>query len=291
MSPIDTLVTHAQIDAGEVRLHAVWAGTGPTAVLLHGFPQHWRCWRHQIAGLSEAGYRVVAPDLRGYGGSDKPHPVRAYRRRHLVADVIGLLDHLGEERVHLVGHDWGAMVAWYVAMAHPERLRTLSILNVPHPLRYLASLADPAQRRKSWYVFYFQLPGLAERMILEDDCAYVRRMLREDRRSAQTMTDEDIERTVRAVQAPGAARGMVNYYRAALRHDLVRAPWTIRRIDTPTRVLWGDRDRFLVPSAAEPPADRVPHAEVIHLPEASHWLPEDAPERVNALLAEHFRAG
>jgi len=270
-----------------VHLHCVSAGEGPTVVLLHGFPETSACWRHVIPGLVAAGYRVVAPDLRGYGGSDKPTSVRAYRGQRLVADVAGLIDHFGGP-VHLVGHDWGALVAWYAAMRIPERLRSLSILQVPHPLKYLQSITGPEQRRRSWYVWFFQLPRLPERALLADDARYVRKMFAAVIRDPDRMPREDVDEVVEALREPGAARAAIHYYRAAFRYDLWTAATLLRRIDLPTLVLWGDRDRHLAKEGADPPPRWVTNARVEHFPDASHWLPDETPERVVDRLVAHF---
>ena len=146
-----------------MRLHYVEAGEGPLVVLLHGFPEFWWSWRHQIPALAEAGFRVVALDLRGYAQSDAPPRWRDYRMELLAGDVAGLIDALGEERAHVVGHDWGAAVAWMVATLHPERVERLAILNVPHPETMLRTLrTSPQQLRHSWYMFFFQIPWLPE---------------------------------------------------------------------------------------------------------------------------------
>ncbi len=289
MTDIDHIAQTLRVDVGEVTLHCRVAGEGPLVLLLHGFPQTSDCWRHVIPRLVAGGYRVVAPDLRGHGASDKPRWVHAYRAKRLVGDVVGLADAFGAERVHLVGHDWGGLVAWYAAMHAPERLATLSILDVPHPLAWLGSLRTASQRRKSWYVFFFQLPLLPERMLRRDDSGYVRRMLAKDLRDADVpLTRADIDRAVAAIQRPGHARGTVNYYRAALRYDLLAAPWLLRHIDTPTLVLWGERDRFLEPHLAEPPPGWVSEVRMIRFPRGSHWLPEHLPDPVSEALLAHF---
>ena len=284
---IEQHVQHHRVEGDGIRLHCVSAGRGPTVLLLHGFPQTWTCWRHVIPRLADAGYRVVAPDLRGCGGSDKPHPVRAYRATRLVADVEALAERFGGP-VHLVGHDWGALVAWYVAMRAPHRLRTLSILQMPHPVRYLESLRGPEQRSRSWYVWFFQLPRLPERAILADDARYVRKMFARDVRDPSKISRQDVDGVVEALREPGAVRGAVNYYRAALRYDVWTAPWLIRRIDVPTLLLWGDRDRYLGLHGADVPLRWVSDVRVEHFPEASHWLPEEDPERVSEHLIAHF---
>jgi pimeloyl-ACP methyl ester carboxylesterase len=283
-------VTHGEAQVGGgIRLHYVEAGEGPLVVLLHGFPEFWYSWRSQIAPLAQAGYHVVAPDMRGYNLSDKPLGWRLYDGDRLAHDIAGLIRHFGVERAHVVGHDWGAAVAYSVAMRHPEMLESLSILNVPHPERMLAGFRTWRQLRKSWYMFFFQIPGLPERLIARDDFSFAKRSLRADSREA--FSDADLERYVEAWSQPGALTGMINYYRAALRRSPRAAQSSLVPIKTRTLVIWGERDRHLGSELAEPLPQWVPNVRVERIPEATHWVQHDAPERVNELLVEFFGSG
>jgi pimeloyl-ACP methyl ester carboxylesterase len=276
-------------DLGEVQLHYVEAGEGPLVVLLHGFPEFWYGWRHQIDGLAEAGFRVVAPDMRGYNLSSKPEGVSSYDTDLLAADVRDLILERGASQACVAGHDWGGPAAWGVAMNHPEVVSRLAILNSPHPRRFLRALLDPRQLMRSWYMGVNQLPWLPERLVRADGWKALRAGFENDARPG-AFTPEDIERYVEAWSQPGAMTAMLNYYRTFTRTSPLRLPGRIRRVEAPTRVIWGDKDRYLEPSLAEPPRDDVPNLErVIHLPEASHWLQHDEPERVTELLAEFFR--
>jgi pimeloyl-ACP methyl ester carboxylesterase len=167
-------LAHRYADLGDVRLHYVEAGEGPLVLLLHGFPQFWYQWRHQIPALVEAGFRVVAPDMRGYNLSDKPLGVQAYRVELLARDVERLILACGEWTADVVGHDWGAIAAWVVAMRHPDRVGKLAILNVPHPARFLDGLLSPMQLLRSSYVSFFQIPRLPEEVIRAGDFALLR---------------------------------------------------------------------------------------------------------------------
>jgi epoxide hydrolase 4 len=283
-------VTHGEAQVGGgIRLHYVEAGEGPLVVLLHGFPEFWYSWRNQIAPLAQAGYHVVAPDMRGYNLSDKPLGWRLYDGDRLAHDIAGLIRHFGVERAHVVGHDWGAAVAYSVAMRHAEMLESLSILNVPHPERMLAGFRTWRQLRKSWYMFFFQIPGLPERLIARDDFSFAKRSLRADSREA--FSDADLERYVEAWSQPGALTGMINYYRAALRRSPRAAQSSLVPIKTRTLVIWGERDRHLGAELAEPLPQWVPNVRVERIPEATHWVQHDAPERVNELLVEFFGSG
>ena len=200
------------IQTNGVRLHVMQAGpkNGPPVVLLHGFPEFWYGWRKQIPALVASGYRVIVPDQRGYNLSDKPAGIKAYRLHELVNDVVGLIDTLDYQKVNLVGHDWGALVAWAMGIWQPARLHRLGILNVPHPAvipRFLTR--DPEQLRRSWYVFAFQLPWLPERLLTADNYRRAERILRGSGKT-HTFTREDIEKYKQAWSQPGAMSAMIN---------------------------------------------------------------------------------
>lgn len=274
-------------DLPTLRLHAVTAGpeVGPLVVLLHGFPELWYGWRHQIPALAAAGFRVLAPDQRGYNLSDKPRPLSAYCLDRLAEDAVALLDACGRERAFVAGHDWGAAVAWWTAVRFPERVERLAILNVPHPLvmrRHLRS--NPAQRRKSWYIFFFQLPWLPELALRRKYFRMAVKGLRTARPG--TFSDADLAVYRAAWSRPGALRAMVNWYRAALRRPPARVPSP--RVKPPALVLWGERDRFLGREMIEPSLALCDEARLERIPEATHWLQHEEPAAVNRLLIEHF---
>jgi pimeloyl-ACP methyl ester carboxylesterase len=275
-------------DLGDVRLHYAEAGDGPLVVLLHGFPEFWYGWRHQIDGLAAAGFRVVAPDMRGYNLSSKPDGVAAYDLDRLAADVRDLIAERGEERACVAGHDWGGATAWSVAMNHPDAVARLAILNAPHPRRLLDALRRPDQLARSWYMGAFQLPWLPERLVRADGWRFLRFGFEHDARPGAFSRD-DIERYVEAWSQPGAITAMINYYRALPRQSPTRAVARIRPVLAPTRVIWGEQDRYLSSALAEPPRDDVPNLDrVVRLPESSHWVQHDEPARVTELLAEFF---
>lgn len=291
LSDIDLREGYA--DLGEVRLHYVEAGPPdePAVVLLHGFPDFWYSWRHQIPALAAAGLRVIAPDMRGYNLSSKPPEVSAYEPRRLAADIRDLIRERGLERAGVAGHDWGAAVAWVAAMAHPEVVDRLAILNVPHPRRMLDALRRPGpQLAKSWYMFFFQLPWLPERAVRAGDWRAFRHGFEHDARPG-AFTAQDIDRYREAWAQPGAITATINYYRASMRRPGAARRGALGPVTAPTLVIWGERDRYLGAELAEPSRDDVPGlTRVVRMPEASHWVQHDEPDRVSELLIGHFNA-
>jgi pimeloyl-ACP methyl ester carboxylesterase len=262
-------------EVGDQTLHYVEAGDGPLVVLLHGFPEFWFGWRRQIAPLAAAGFRVVAPDTRGYNLSAKPEGFKEYGVDLLAADIRGLIGELGAESARLVGHDWGGSIAWTVAMNHPEVVDRLS-----------EGLKHPSQLRKSWYFFFFATPGLPEEVVQLRDWHFFRHFLED---AKPPYTPEEIERYEEAWSQPGAAAGMINYYRASVRQSQKEAAAKLRPISAPTLVIWGERDSYLGSDLAEPERDDVPNLDrVERLPDASHWVHHDEAERVNQLLIDFF---
>ena len=241
-----------RLEANGVTLHAVAAGLadGPLVILLHGFPEFWYGWRRQIAPLAASGLRMVAPDQRGYNLSDKLAGIAAYRLDTLADDVLGLADALGRERFAVVGHDWGAAVAWHVASGNPERVTRAAILNAPHPatLRQYARV-HVRQALKSWYVAYFQLPRLPELGLRAAGFRGLRRALQRTSRPG-TFTDEDFRHYREAWAQPGALTAMLNWYRALRLPGGLRAPVRVR---VPVRVIWATRTPFSKAASPKPP--------------------------------------
>ncbi|HUO87157.1 MAG TPA: alpha/beta fold hydrolase [Thermoanaerobaculia bacterium] len=271
-----------------VRLHFVEAGPpdGPLTLLLHGFPESSHAWRHQIGPLAAAGLHVVAPDQRGYALSDKPRGIGSYRLDRLAEDAAALIEAFGAERAHVVGHDWGGAVAWYLAAARPQCVERLAILNVPHPVvmrRHLRS--DRAQLRRSWYMFFFQLPWLPEWWLRHGDWRNLKRMFRATSRPG-TFSDEDLARYAEDCARPRALRSMIHWYRAALLRPPPRpASW---RVQAPTRIVWGAQDRAIGRDMVEPSAALCDDADICWIEEAGHWVQHEEPERVGELLLEHL---
>lgn len=272
------------VNVGEVRLNVVSEGEGPPVLLLHGFPEFSYSWRAVQPALAAAGYRAVAPDLRGYNLSDKPAGVAAYAMDRLVADVVGLVKALGAPRVKLVGHDWGGVIAWHVAARHPELVERLAVLNAPHPKVFVRRLFTSRQALKSWYMLFFQLPALPERRLVE--ASIIRRTFRGLAVDQGAFPDEVIDRYLEAIRRPGAATAALNYYRAALRPESLRGPMTIA---APTLVLWGMKDTALVPANLDGLERYVPDLRVERIAGAGHWIQHDAPALVAEKLVAFFR--
>jgi len=285
-----TGVRHGHTVVNGVRLHYVEAGAGPLVVLLHGFPEYWYAWRQQIPALAAAGFHVLAPDLRGYNESAKPAGVHSYRLDVLVGDVLGLIRHAGVSRATVVGHDWGGALAWKLAMDHPEVVERLAVLNAPHPAAFHRELRGPRQWLRSWYILFFQLPFLPECVIRAGDFALLERALRLQPVRRGTFTRDDIRRYKTALAVPRALTSALNYYRAAFRTS-TRIWHDIRPISAPTLLIWGERDPYLGVRLTEGLATWVPNLRVERLADASHWVQNDAPDRVNHHLLEFLGGG
>ncbi len=256
---------------------------GPVVVLLHGFPQRNDSWDAVINRLTAEGYRCLAPNQRGYSPGARPSRRRDYRMSELVGDVGALIDASGAQRVHVVGHDWGAAVAWAAAAEMPERLATVSPISVPHPGAFLKSIPTSRQGLASWYMYFFQLPRIPEWLLMRRNGAVASAFLR---RGGQT--PDAAERDVEAMSEPGAMTAGINWYRAIPLSDL-RANG--QKISVPTLFVWSDRDMFLLPKAAHATARYVSGEYRFEiLPNVSHWIPEEQPDKLADLLLGWFAA-
>ena len=272
-------------EVGDVRLHYVEAGNGPLIVLLHGFPEFWYGWRLQIKPLAAAGFRVVAPDTRGYNLSSRPVGIAAYSADKLADDIRGLIREIGAESACVVGHDWGGTIAWTMAMKYPEVVNRLVILDAAHPRVFTRGLVNPRQFLRLWYIFFFALPGLPERIVSAGRFRFFRRFLRDAR---PAYTPDEMDRYAEAWSQPGAPTAMIDYYRCSV-HPPKGAKPTLGTVSAPTLAIWGQRDRYLGPGVRNPDRKDVPNlARVEQVPGASHWVHHDEPERVNQLLTDFF---
>jgi pimeloyl-ACP methyl ester carboxylesterase len=280
-------ITHRRVRVGDIRLHVTEAGDGPPVVLLHGFPELAHSWRHQVPALAAAGYRAVAPDLRGYGRSDRPAQVEDYGIAALAGDVAGLVAELGGS-AHLVAHDWGGSLAWVLASRAPDTVRSLTILNSPHPVASAeARRESDAQRAKSWYMLLFQFPGVAETWLSADDFANLRAFVF-DTAAPGTFSDEDRERFLSALRQDGALTAALNYYRANMPPAAwVREPPQLPPVTAPTMIVWGMADAYLGEELLERSVAKCAgEVRVERLPGVSHWIQQEAPGEVNRLLRD-----
>lgn len=272
-------------------MHVVVAGpeAGPPVILLHGFPDFWYGWRHQIRALAKAGYRVLTPDQRGYNLTAKRGP---YNLAAVTVDVLALIAAAGYERVRLVGHDWGGAVAWMFAAMYPERLERLAVLNLPHPLAGLRRFGrlDLRQLLRSWYIGVIQLPLLPEALLSRNQYAGLKTALRASARPG-IFTDEDLAHYTAAWSQPGALPAMLAWYRAfwMTGRFVMANRRRLARIQPPALVLWGERDQALVPEFAAESGPYLEQGRVVTLPEATHWLQMEFPDTVNQHLLEHLQ--
>ncbi|MFL6713134.1 MAG: alpha/beta fold hydrolase [Sulfurifustis sp.] len=282
-----------------LRLHYVSAGKGPLILFVHGFPEFWYAWKNQLEAFGRD-YRAVAPDMRGYNRSDKPADVKAYRAKHLVEDLRQLIDHLGGRPCVMVAHDWGGAVAWSFAVAHPDYLSRLVIVNAPHPIPFARALkSNPEQIAASQYMLLLR-DAKAERVLSEDNFRRLEGMLSTFGEGAeQWLSDDDRSRYREAWAQPGALTASLNYYRVSPLYppvpggtaehlpDLDPAAFTV---NVPTLVIWGERDRALRPVLLDGLNDVVPNLRIERIPEGSHWVIHEQPERVNRLIREFIES-
>jgi pimeloyl-ACP methyl ester carboxylesterase len=276
---------HGYAQVGGVRLHYAERGAGDKLVLLlHGFPECWYSWRHQLAALGDD-FHVVAPDMRGYNLSDKPPRIADYALDKLVDDVTGLIRHFGYEKAAVVGHDWGALAAWAVALEQPEYVSKLAALQVPPPAAWRDNLT-PAQVLKSWYMLFFQIPLLPEWLIRRNNFALLNQAFRRSLVNQTALNETDLAFYRTALGEPGALNSALNYYRANLR-QLLAAPRAAAKVKCPTLFIYGEKDPFVLPSTVAG-LERYVDAPCreLRLKRCGHWAQQEAKEEVNAALRD-----
>jgi pimeloyl-ACP methyl ester carboxylesterase len=262
------------IEANGISLYVEEHGEGVPVLMLHGWPDSARLWRHQVPVLAGRGFRVITPDLRGFGRSEQPGEVRSYGLRNVVGDITGLLDRLEVPAAHVVGHDWGAAVAWLTAIMRPDRVRTLTAISVPHPL------APPTVRQyeMAWYQLFFQFYGVAEATITHDDWAWLRMFSR---------GDGDLGQAIEDLSRPGALTASLNWYRANVAPQLPGRTPALPPVAAPTLGIWSTGDHYLDGERMKSSAGFVQGSwRYEEIPGASHWVPLDAPDRLNDLLLD-----
>ena len=273
------------VEANGLRFEVAEAGEGDRlALLLHGFPELNFSWRHQMPLLASLGYRVWAPNQRGYGQSSRPHGIAAYAADKLVADAAALIDASGAREVTLIAHDWGGAIAWNFAIQRARPLARLVVMNCPHPACFARELKTWKQLRKSWYMFFFQLPWLPEALLTANDARAVRRAFSESAIDKRRFPRADLDVYAHAAQAPGAMTAMINWYRAAARNRTLTSLEDYPVIEVPTLLIWGEADAALDIATTQGTERYVGDFTLRRLPGVSHWVQQEAPEAVNAIL-------
>ena len=278
------MLCHEYITSNAVRLHYVTQGEGPLMLMLHGFPEFWYSWRHQIPEFAQD-YKVVALDLRGYNDSDKPKDVSAYRMPELIKDVQGVIKGLGYDNCVLVGHDWGGAIAWSFAYAHPEMLQKLIVLNLPHLAKFQEALkCNLRQMLRSWYIGFFQLPMLPEWLFRAGDYFAIASMFADQAIDKNAFAPEDLAAFKHAAAKQGALTAMINYYRSNFNTIMSQKDWGI--LEVPTLLLWGEDDFALGKELTYGTEAYVRDLQLRYLPHCSHWIQQEQPDLVNQYMRE-----
>ncbi len=287
MSVLEGPWKHEYVISNGVKLHYVTQGEGPLMLMLHGFPEFWYSWRHQIPEFAK-NFKVVALDLRGYNNSDKPHDRSAYVMEEFIEDVKGVIQELGYDRCVLVGHDWGGAIAWNFAYTYPPMVDKLIVLNLPHPAKFAEGLRNPQQLLRSSYIFFFQLPWLPEVLLQWSDFQPVTTALTGMAVNKQAFTQADLEAYKDAAAKRGALTATLNYYRNIFQQRMLSHDWSV--LEVPTLMIWGEQDTALGKELTYGTAAYVKDFRIKYIPSASHWVQQEEPQLVNQYIRE-FLAG
>jgi len=283
MSVLEGSWQHGDITTNGVQLHYVTQGEGPLMLMLHGFPEFWYSWRHQIPEFASY-FKVVALDLRGYNDSDKPQNQSAYVMDEFVRDVEGVIKGLGYDKCVLVGHDWGGAIAWNFAYTYPERVERLIILNLPHPAKFSQGLRTPQQLLRSAYVFLFQLPWLPELLLQSSDYQPIETAFKGMAVDKSAFTPADIEAYKNAAAKRGALTAMLNYYRNFFQQGMLNESWSV--LEMPTLMIWGENDMALGKELTYGTEAYVRNLQIKYIPNCSHWVQQEQPVLVNHYMRE-----
>lgn len=275
--------THDRVYTNGINLHYVTQGEGGLMLFLHGFPECWYSWRHQIPEFAKD-HKVVAIDLRGYNDSDKPTEPSAYKMYELVADIKGVIENLGYQRCTLVGHDWGGAIAWNFADEYPDLLDRLIILNLPHPAKFSQGLRTPQQLLKSWYIFFFQIPNLPEFLIQLNDYKLLETAFTGMAVRKETFSAADISFYKDALAKRGALTAAIHYYRNAFQAGLIEKSWSV--LEVPTLMIWGEEDTALGKELTYGTEQYVRDFQIRYIPNCSHWVQQEQPTLVNQYIRE-----
>ena len=278
-------MNHNFISTNGIRLHYVTEGTGKLMLMLHGFPEFWYSWRHQIREFS-SDYQVVAVDLRGYNESDKPEDVQAYKIEEFIKDIQGVIKGLGYENCVLVSHDWGGAIAWCFAYAYPEMVEKLIVMNIPHPAKFREGISsNPQQLLRSWYIFLFQIPWLPEIILQSNNYQAIADAFSKMAIDKTAFSQEDLEAYKQAAAKPGALTAMVNYYRNIFPGFLTnQQEWG--KLEIPTLMIWGENDTALGKELTYDTQSYVKNFQIKYIPNCSHWVQQEQPRLVNQYMRE-----
>ncbi|NJK48514.1 alpha/beta hydrolase [Candidatus Gracilibacteria bacterium] len=285
MSVLNSSWQHDFIMSNGIQLHYVTQGEGKLMLMLHGFPEFWYSWRHQIPEFAKD-YKVVALDLRGYNESDKPQALEAYNIKELRQDIEGVITGLGYENCILVGHDWGGAIAWNFAYNYPQMVERLIVLNIPHPAKLIEGLRMPQQLLKSWYIFFFQLPFFPEWSLQANDYQFIAEALQGMAIDKNTFNQADIEAYKDAAAKRGALTAMVNYYRNIFQGLLQDSRNEIEELEIPTLMIWGENDAALSKELTYETVKYVRNLTIKYISNCSHWVQQEQPQLVNQYMRE-----
>ena len=283
MSVLESSWKHEYITTNGVKLHYVTQGEGPLMLMLHGFPEFWYSWRHQIPEFAKD-FKVVALDLRGYNESDKPSKQSAYVMDEFIKDIEGVIKGLGYDRCVLVGHDWGGAIAWSFAYAHPDMVERLIVLNLPHPAKFAEGFRTPQQLLRSAYIFFFQLPLLPELLLQASDYQPIETAFKGMAVNKSAFTQADIEAYKNAAAKRGALTATLNYYRNVWQQELLSHNWGI--LDVPTLMIWGEDDTALGKELTYGTEAYVRDFQIKYISNCSHWVQQEQPQLVNQYMRE-----
>jgi len=286
MSVIEHSWKDEYIITNGVKLHYVTQGEGPLMLMLHGFPEFWYSWRHQIPEFAQD-FKVVALDLRGYNDSDKPTEQSAYVMNEFIKDVEGIIKVLGYQKCVLVGHDWGGAIAWNFAYTHPEMLERLIILNMPHPAKFAQGLRTLEQLLRSYYIFIFQLPWIPELLLQSLDYQVIETAFKDTAVNKSAFTKADIDAYKNAAAKRGALTGMLNYYRNIFQQRILNQNWGILQV--PTLMIWGENDTALGKELTYDTVAYIRDFQIKYIPNCGHWVQEEQPQLVNQYMREFLK--
>lgn len=279
-------ITFQSIKTNGVNLNTAVAGPedGPLLILLHGFPEFWYGWQHQIDPLAELGYRVLIPDQRGYNLSDKPEGIENYTLNELRDDIVGLIEQSGEKKAVIIGHDWGGAVAWHLAATKPEYVEQLMVINIPHPRAMpKVMMRNPLQMARSSYMAFFQLRNIPEKMMETEDFGVMKKALSLTSKK-RTFSKDDLTRYEESWKQPGAMTAMLNWYRALRAGSVKQTPDT--QLTVPVRIIWGMGDQFLSAMLAKESLAYCEDGNLVLVGEATHWVQHEQPNIVNYLISQ-----